>query len=88
MKKENQRLAQELSLLKLSAEERNTIEDALIHETQTGGKWDSVQAALQSAEDGNAAVAQRIDQNYFDSYSQYEIHREMLGDKVGHPPLN
>ena len=31
--------------------------------------------------------AQRVDESYFDSYSYFDIHREMLGDKARPPPL-
>lgn len=31
--------------------------------------------------------AQRVDESYFDSYSYFDIHREMLGDKVHHPSI-
>jgi protein arginine N-methyltransferase 3 len=29
------------------------------------------------------AARSRVDQLYFESYSYFDIHREMLGDKVG-----
>lgn len=30
------------------------------------------------------STAVQIDETYFDSYSYFDIHRDMLGDKVGH----
>lgn len=32
-----------------------------------------------------AARAKKVDAAYFDSYSYFDIHRDMLGDKVGFP---
>lgn len=45
-------------------------------------------AAAETAAKGKAAgeglsEADRIDASYFESYSFFDIHREMLGDKVG-----
>lgn len=34
-----------------------------------------------------AAEAGRVDDTYFDSYSYFDIHREMLGDKARALPL-
>lgn len=83
LRKENQRLAQELGLLKLSLDERSTLLNATKDENKEQQSGLSCGAA-QCPEDDSAAVAQRIDRSYFDSYSQFEIHREMLGDKVSH----
>lgn len=48
----------------------------------------STSAAAAAAGGGAAAApedeeAKRIDESYFDSYSTFDIHREMLADKVG-----
>ncbi|PRW18336.1 putative arginine N-methyltransferase 3 [Chlorella sorokiniana] len=54
---------------------------------QRGGAGQASTAAAAAAGGGGAAVqeddeAKRIDESYFDSYSTFDIHREMLADKV------
>lgn len=59
------------------------LQAALLADTEVPG---SAQADQAKAGDATAAdAAARVDDAYFDSYSFFDIHREMLSDKV--PPL-
>lgn len=85
LRDQNQLLMQEIKLMKTDAATREALRSVLAVESEDTGKstdWSQLKDALSDAVQSNDSIVKNIDDNYFDAYGQYEIHREMLGDKV------
>lgn len=76
---------QEIKLMKTDGATREALLNALTGEsegTNKSTKWNPLREALNDVSQDREAIVKSIDDHYFDSYGQFEIHREMLGDRV------
>ncbi|GMH33891.1 hypothetical protein BSKO_01725 [Bryopsis sp. KO-2023] len=86
LRTQNQALMQRIAFLKLDPSSRDALQ-SLIAETGESSvdgveNQPGVAGGGDKKLDADDEMTKKIDESYFDSYSQVEIHREMLGDKV------
>lgn len=76
-------LASLMEEMKLLAAQDDSVRELLASSgDQANGASSSQPQPVAAAEQSKDAEAARIDDNYFESYSFFDIHREMLSDKV------